>query len=135
MNNRVSLIVACLLISTGIVLGAFGAHALKAVLSPESLVSYETGVRYQMYTGLALLALSNMPHFESLSRWKNGLLLLVIGSLLFSVSIYLLSCKSLFGIESMKWLGPVTPIGGSLMILGWLLLGMVAISHKSKQDN
>ncbi len=88
----------------GIALGAFGAHALADRFSPADLAIYETGVRYQMYAALALLALGAVGQ----GGWPARLLL--IGSLIFSVSLYLL-----VGL-GVRWLGAITPIGGVLMI-------------------
>ena len=99
-----------LLAGTGVALGAFGAHALKAALSPAMLEVFETGVRYQMYHGLGLLALGALPAFQSRSRAPG---LLLAGTCVFSGSLYLLSFTGL------KWLGAITPIGGVLMLAGW----------------
>lgn len=109
-----------ILLVTGIVLGAFGAHALKDLLSPEKLNSFEVGVRYQIYHGLGLLLVGlNADKFRFNLRWTYRFLL--TGVILFSASIYLLSCADVLGV-SFKLLGPVTPIGGLLMITGWLTL-------------
>ena len=101
-----------LLTGTAVALGAFGAHALKASLSAEMLAIFETGVRYQMYHGLGLLALGALPTFQAPeARRATGLLL--AGTLVFSGSLYLLS------LSSQKWLGAVTPVGGVLLLAGW----------------
>lgn len=100
-----------------VVLGAFGAHALKARLSVEQLNTYEVGIRYQFYHVLVLLLLNMYGNFTQ--KIKNRLsLLFFIGIILFSGSIYLLS-NSVF---SSKILGPITPIGGLFLIAGWLYL-------------
>ncbi|MGI8747692.1 MAG: DUF423 domain-containing protein, partial [Deinococcus sp.] len=96
-----------LLSGTGVALGAFGAHALKARLSPELLEVFETGVRYQMDHGLGLLALSARP------EQRRAPALLLAGTLVFSGSLYLLS------LTGQRWLGAVTPIGGVLQLAGW----------------
>lgn len=106
---------------TAVVLGAFGAHALKEVLSPDQLTSYETGVRYQMYHALALILLSLRGALITLRFEKAILFLFTMGILLFSCSIYLLNLQTVLGIN-LKWLGPITPLGGSLLIIGWALL-------------
>ncbi|WP_461790036.1 DUF423 domain-containing protein [Pedobacter sp.] len=108
-----------------IVLGAFGAHALKKVLSTEKLASFEVGVRYQMYNALFLLLLGfNTNVFISNVKW--AFYLATIGTILFSFSIYLLALADPLK-RNFKFLGPVTPIGGLLMILGWgsLLIAML----------
>ena len=96
--------------------GAFGAHALRARLSPEMLAVFETGARYQMYHALALLfvawALSHAPH-EAI-RWSGFLFL--AGTLLFSGSLYALA------LSGVRIWGAVTPFGGVCFLAGWLLL-------------
>lgn len=115
--NKSILLSAGLLIMTAIILGAFGAHALEKVLSPERLSSYEVGVRYQLYTGLALLVFgTGASKLTFQLTWIHRLLL--GGTLLFSGSIYLLSFQELMGV-SLSFLGPLTPIGGTLLIAGW----------------
>lgn len=109
-----------------IILGAFGAHAFKRILSEEKVNSFEVGVRYQMYAALTLLFLSQStlidPKFTS---W--GFYGILIGTLLFSGSIYLLAFKDYWQAPKLRFLGPITPLGGLLMILGWLslLLGVL----------
>lgn len=117
--QKSTVLIGAIFIVLAIVLGAFGAHALKAVLTEEKLASFETGVRYQLVQGLALLFLG-MNTMQFRFDMKCIVRLLIIGTLLFSLSIYLLSTADLMGV-SMKWLGPVTPFGGSLMIFGWFV--------------
>ncbi len=103
-----------------VILGAFGAHALKKVISADKLVSFETGVRYQMYAALFLLIVGSILKFDtSVEKWIS--LLMVAGVFLFSVSIYVLSFSEV-STMSFKFLGPVTPLGGLLMIISWALL-------------
>lgn len=111
-----------------VILGAFGAHAFKKILSVERLASFETGVKYQMYSALLLLVVGFFLKFEtSVERWAS--ILLILGTFFFSVSIYFLSFQDIFGVN-LRFLGPVTPLGGLLMILGWALL--IYIFAKSK---
>lgn len=112
-----------------IILGAFGAHALKEVLTAEQLVSFETGVRYQMYHALFLL-LVGITDFISEKQKKIIFILTLTGVLLFSGSIYLLATQSISGIN-FKFLGPVTPIGGLSLILSWGLLTFYAFGQKT----
>ena len=118
--NQIVLISAIILGASAIIMGAFGAHALKKILDLERLSSFEIGVRYQMYAALTLLVLGfNLTFENSLEIWAfYGILL---GTLLFSGSIYLLSFKNYWKIN-LKFLGPITPIGGLLLVIGWLLL-------------
>lgn len=111
-----------------VILGAFGAHAFKKILSIERLTSFETGVKYQMYSALLLLILGFFLKFET-GIERSASILLILGTFLFSVSIYILSFQDVWGLN-LRFLGPVTPIGGLLIILGWGLL--IYIFAKSK---
>lgn len=114
---------------TAIILGAFGAHALKNYLTVEQLVSFETGVRYQMYHALFLLFLGLSNTYLSEKTKKQIYGLVVLGVAFFSVSIYLLSTKSVTGID-FKFLGPITPIGGTLLIAAWIVLFVQIMKKK-----
>lgn len=119
MNKKV-VITGAVFIVVAIILGAFGAHALKEVLLPDELTSFETGVRYQVYHGLALLIIGlNSNAFGFSLKWVYNLIL--AGVILFSGSIYGLSLDTLIGMK-FSFLGPITPIGGLLMIIGWSVL-------------
>lgn len=126
--NKQSIIIGAFLVVISIVLGAFGAHALKQHLSPEKLISFETGVRYQMYHGLAFILIGIIEGKYLVSIWSRRALF--VGVMLFSGSIYILSLQELIGIE-LKFLGPITPIGGLLMILGWGLMIKNLLDHKA----
>lgn len=113
-----------------IILGAFGAHALKKVLSIEQLVTFETGVRYQMYHALFLLFLGLMKDIPQKTK-KATYFLVLFGVILFSGSIYLLATNDLTPFD-FKIIGFVTPIGGLLLILGWGVLLMNIMNKKSQ---
>lgn len=100
-----------LLAFLGVALGAFGAHALREIVTPERLGTFETAVRYQMFHALGLLALGALPKKAQRATWP-----LFLGSLLFSGSLYLLVATNL------SWLGAVAPVGGVLQLVGWALL-------------
>lgn len=125
MTNNTVIAIGTIFGLLAIVLGAFGAHALKKVLMPEKLNSFEVGVRYQMYSALFLLLLGFNGNFEQLS-YQCSFYLVTIGTLLFSGSIYLLALADYLK-RNFKFLGPVTPLGGLLMILGWASLLFVAL--------
>jgi len=103
-----------------VIFGAFGAHALKRKLSEEQLKSFETGVRYQMYHALVLIPCGIIFPFIETSQIFMAWFFL-IGTLLFSFSIYGLVLSSAGG-KKLSFLGPVTPLGGLLLVLGWVLL-------------
>lgn len=111
-----------------VILGAFGAHALKKILSVERLESFETGVRYQTYAAFFLLIIGYILKFEtSTEKWTS--ILMIAGTFLFSVSIYFLSMQDYMG-ANLKFLGPVTPLGGLLMILSWGMLILYFAKNK-----
>ncbi|MCV9930481.1 DUF423 domain-containing protein [Flavobacterium sp. LS1R49] len=112
-----------------IILGAFGAHALKKVLSIEELVTFETGVRYQMYHALFLLFVATRKELSQ-KTLKVIYNLVVAGVIFFSGSIYLLATNNLTTFD-FKIIGFVTPIGGLLLILAWLVLFVKIIKQKS----
>lgn len=104
-----------------VLIGAFGAHGLEKLLSQENLATFETGVRYQMYHAFFLLILGNMG-LVSEKKSKMVYYLITAGTVLFSFSIYLLATNDLTGFN-FKTIGFITPIGGTLLILGWAVLG------------
>lgn len=103
-----------------VIFGAFGAHALKKRLGPDLIQSFETGVKYQMFHALVLLILGYNLGFD---RSLDALMVncFIFGTLLFSFSIYALCLGAAKG-NKPKFLGPVTPLGGLLLVLGWGLL-------------
>jgi uncharacterized membrane protein YgdD (TMEM256/DUF423 family) len=112
--------VAAFMGMTAIILGAFGAHALKKQLSIEQLGSFETGVKYQMYHALFLLFLG-MNTFLNEKVKKAVFQLVIFGVFFFSGSIYLLTTKAITGVD-FKFIGIVTPIGGAFLIVSWSIL-------------
>jgi len=124
------------IISTGaifgmlaIILGAFGAHALKKVLSIEELATFETGVKYQMYHALFLLFVGLASEIPQKAK-KTIYYLVVVGVLFFSGSIYLLATNNFTSFD-FKIIGFVTPIGGFLLILAWGALLLHYFNKKS----
>ncbi|ERJ59955.1 DUF423 domain-containing protein [Sphingobacterium paucimobilis] len=100
-----------------IILGAFGAHAFKKIISTDRLASFEVGVRYQMYSALALLIIGYACDFTLYSQ-RLAVYGITLGTLLFSFSIYFLSFSEYWKVN-LRFLGPITPLGGLLMIIGW----------------
>jgi uncharacterized membrane protein YgdD (TMEM256/DUF423 family) len=100
--------------------GAFGAHALRTRLAPDLLAVFETAARYQMYHALALLAVA-----WAAARWPGPLpqwagWLFVVGTVLFSGSLYALA------LSGVRWLGAITPLGGAAFLAGWICLALAA---------
>lgn len=102
-------------------LGAFGAHGLKKIFSPEILQTWETAVKYQFYHVLALLAVGILydRFANTLINWAGRLF--IAGMIIFSGSLYLL-CFAKNGEWGMDWIGAITPVGGVCFILGWLFV-------------
>lgn len=122
------ILTALILGALAIVLGAFGAHGLKKFLTTEQLISFETGVRYQMYHAFFLLFVG-MTTFATDAQKKVVFILTILGVLFFSGSIYLLNTASYSGINK-KILGPITPIGGILLIFSWIYLFYCVFTKK-----
>ncbi len=110
------LMTASILLALAVAIGAFGAHGLKAHLSNEMLQTYKTGVEYHFYhaLGLLLIGVLSISFPSNLLNWSA--ILLTVGIILFSGSLYVLS------ITGVKWLGAITPLGGLSFIAGWVLL-------------
>lgn len=131
MERKITL-TAAILGMLSIIFGAFGAHALKKVLDIEQLSTFETGVKYQMYHALFLLFVGISKISE---KAKNTIFYLVIfGVLFFSGSIYLLATRTITNID-FSVIGIVTPIGGLLLILAWLILFINFWNNKSQKTN
>ena len=99
-----------------VIFGAFGAHGLKSKVSPEDLIIFETGVRYQMYHALGLVLLGLLGMITSFSISQLPALFFVIGIIIFSGTLYLIP------LTGIRWLGAITPIGGIAFIAGWFML-------------
>ncbi|MCD8432825.1 DUF423 domain-containing protein [Tenacibaculum finnmarkense genomovar ulcerans] len=116
-TQQIVLVSGALFGGLAVIFGAFGAHALKKILSEDQLKSFETGVKYQMYHALVLLFIgSYFPAPNQFMSWA-----FIIGIMLFSFSIYGLILSDAKG-KKMSFLGPITPIGGLLLVIGWIML-------------
>ncbi|GGW72493.1 uncharacterized membrane protein YgdD (TMEM256/DUF423 family) [Winogradskyella epiphytica] len=123
MTQQIILATAALFGMLAVIFGAFGAHALKKILSADQLNSFEVGVKYQMYHAIILLILGfNSTQISTATYWC-----FTMGIILFSFSIYGLVLSDAKG-KKLKFLGPITPIGGLLLVIGWLLLIINAFS-------
>lgn len=116
--EKILFIIGALSGGLAVALGAFGAHGLRERLTPQLLETFETAVRYEIYHAFAILVVA-----FALTRWQSNLLPLagwafVIGTILFSGSLYVLA------LTGMRWLGAITPFGGVAFIAGWILLAV-----------
>ena len=114
---RIFLMIASFMMVLNISIGAFGAHGLKQYLDEYSTIIYTKAVSYSFYNTLGLFAISFMVYIlPNSSKLKKAFYFVLSGTLIFSFSLYILA------LSKIMWLGAITPIGGSLMIIGWLLL-------------
>jgi len=122
MNNLFGF-TAGLLGALSVVLGAFGAHALKSRLGEDLMSAYQTGVSYQLMHSVALLALSVLIERQPSTMLHTAAFLMIAGIVCFSGSLYLLT------LTPMRWPGPITPLGGLLLILAWLCIAFAALNR------
>jgi len=130
--------IAAILGALSVVLGAFGAHALKKIIQPDQIATFETGVRYQFYHTFALLAVGilyrRMP--GKVMEWAG--ILFISGIILFSGSLYLLTWIQAVENVGLKGIGAITPLGGLCFIAGWICLCIQALkpgNHISRRSS
>jgi uncharacterized membrane protein YgdD (TMEM256/DUF423 family) len=123
MKNQTILFSGAVFMALGVLLGAFGAHALKSILSPEMLAVYKTGVEYQFYhaLGLLLIGLIGFQVKSKYLQWSG--LLITIGIILFSGSLYVMT------LSGIKAIGAITPVGGLSFVAGWIFLAIAIIKR------
>ena len=118
---RIFLMIAAISGFFAVVIGAFAAHGLKKILTPDMVDVVKTGVQYQMYHSLALLFIGLWLSYKpATSGLKAGALAFILGMLMFSGSLYALA------LGAPRWLGPITPLGGLCFLIGWVLLLIAA---------
>ncbi|WP_150451422.1 DUF423 domain-containing protein [Arenibacter lacus] len=117
--------------ATAVLLGAFGAHGLGNIVGPKAVESFETGVQYQMYHAFFLMILSGLKPISEKQK-KTISYFIILGIICFSFSIYLLALNELSGFDFTR-IALVTPFGGLLILVGWVLLG-VGILKKTQQS-
>lgn len=127
MNKKLACALGALFCMGGVILGAFGAHALKENLEQREMVEvWKTAVSYQMWHGLALILIGATEIFKKVTL---PLLCFTVGIVFFSGSLYWLS------LDGPRWLGPITPLGGLLMITGWSVFIIGIFRHGVKSDS
>lgn len=131
--NKSYLITACITAALAVGLGAFGAHKLKELLSPELVSSFDTGVRYQFYHSFALFITAFLYGKYRNKGFKTVFYLFLSGIICFSGSIYLLTWMKSSGAVGIKGLGLITPLGGVLFMIAWVY--MAVIIYKSRENN
>lgn len=132
-NRKSFLLYAIILIALGVALGAIGAHSLEKVdeIPIDKIDSWKTGVLYQLLMGVGIILVILMEKIFRLNSMKSTLVTLSIGVSLFSFSIYVLVLNNMWKIDSLKKIMiPLTPIGGVLMIVAWVLLLIAVVKKK-----
>lgn len=125
------LLIGTILGALSVGLGAFGAHGLKQIVPPETVAAFDTGVRYQFYHVFALLATGILyeKFADKWLRWAGNCF--IIGILLFSGSLYLLTILKATDTVGLKGIGIITPVGGIFFMVGWLLLFFTLVKKKA----
>lgn len=123
--SQFTLLFASILGGLAVIFGAFGAHALKKILNEDQLKSFETGVKYQLYHAIVLLIIGYNLTLET-SLEKYMVYSFMLGVVLFSLSIYGLVLSSAYN-KKLRFLGPITPLGGLLLVFGWILLAIANV--------
>jgi len=113
-----------------VALGAFGAHGLEGKISDYHIGTWKTANQYHFFHSLALLFLSTFSRAKNASI-RLSFVAFALGIVLFSGSLYLLSVRSLVGLEGWRWLGPITPLGGVCFMVGWLGLFVATVRNRS----
>ena len=124
MIPKIVYLFACFYGGFAVILGAMGAHWLKTKLDSSQLESFKTGVLYQLLHAIVLLVLAFQADKLAGNLYNSAVICFVLGVFFFSGSIYFLSTKDLLELQNIRWLGPITPLGGLLLIIGWILLGL-----------
>jgi len=128
MNRRI-ILTASFFGAVAVILGAFGAHGLKSVISTDALSIWAKGVEYQFYHTFALLFLSTFARFRT-KLVDIAYFCFTIGILLFSGSLYLLATREVLQLGFVNFIGPVTPLGGLLLVAGWMFLFFAALKNR-----
>jgi len=128
MNRRI-ILTASLFGCIAVIFGAFGAHTLKNSLSADAMAIWTKGIEYQFYHTFALLFLSTFARFRT-KLVDFSFYCFSVGTLLFSGSLYLLATREILHLSFVYVIGPVTPLGGLLLVAGWILLFLAALKNR-----
>lgn len=131
--SRVFIRLALIFAGSAVICGAFGSHLLKGILGEYELSVWETAVRYLMFHALGILILSiNHRHFNK--KLFISLILLSLGIIIFSGTLFLLATRNIWGDDTYKFLGAITPVGGLSMIIGWLFTPAFCLNKSEDSD-
>ena len=124
MKQKNILLLGIVMAATAVILGAFGAHGLKKIVTPEQLDVFKTGVQYQFYHALGIIIAAIIGQQIEHNLIKRAAWLFLFGIIAFSGSLYAMTLFYALNTEGVKWIGAITPVGGLLFILGWIILGL-----------
>ena len=131
MTYRKIILIAALSGAIAVIVGAFGAHALANKISETQLSSFKTGNTYQFYHSLYLIVIGILYKFEPSKKLRYAFWTGLFGIICFSGSLYILGCRDLMGLKSTAIIGPITPLGGLLFVISWVL---VALNYLGKEN-
>jgi uncharacterized membrane protein YgdD (TMEM256/DUF423 family) len=123
MKQKNILLLGIVMAATAVMLGAFGAHGLKKIVTPEQLDVFKTGVQYQFYHAVGILIVGIIAQHIEHHLIKRAAWMFILGIIAFSGSLYLMTLLFALNTEGFRWIGAITPIGGLLFITGWIMLG------------
>lgn len=124
MKQKNILLLGIVMAATAVILGAFGAHGLKKIVTPEQLEVFKTGVQYQFYHALGMIIAALIGQQIEHNLINRAAWLFFFGIIAFSGSLYAMTLLNALNTEGVKWIGAITPVGGLLFILGWIILGL-----------
>lgn len=116
----------------GVIIGAFGAHSLQEMVTPEKISIFETGARYQVYHSLGILMVGILLYFRKTSLMPLAGWFFTAGIVCFSGSLYLLTFADIFALPT-SLIGPITPLGGLLFVAGWIILAASTFQDNEKR--
>jgi uncharacterized membrane protein YgdD (TMEM256/DUF423 family) len=124
MKQKNILLLGVVMAATAVISGAFGAHGLKKIVTPEQLDIFKTGVQYQFYHAIGLILVGLIAQHIEHNFIRKAASMFFFGILAFSGSLYIMTLFYAQNTEGPKWIGAITPIGGALFIAGWIMLGL-----------
>lgn len=117
-----------------VIFGAFGAHGLKQYLSSDDIATYETGVEYQFYHGFGILIVALLIHYRKTSFLNYAAWAFLAGIIMFSGSLYFFTAAKVLNMEAPSWVGLITPLGGTLLIIGWICLIIATFQETERKS-
>jgi uncharacterized membrane protein YgdD (TMEM256/DUF423 family) len=131
MKQKNILLLGIVMAAIAVILGAFGAHGLKKIVTTEQLEVFKTGVQYQFYHAIGMILVGLIAQNIQHVLIKQAAWMFFGGIVAFSGSLYLLTLFFALNTEGVKWIGVITPIGGLLFITGWIMLGLGVFKNKN----